>query len=166
MRALAFSVLIASAACLAPQALADRQRLSLTEVTYNAQTQTVDVTHRLHLHDAQMALVREGLLDSPDLTSIRAQAQLAVYVSGQFDLIDGEDALALETLGAEQDGNYIYVFQQAAKDASPNSLQIESKILQSVFADQVNHVNVRLTDAVQTFIFTQGDAPKSVSATQ
>lgn len=160
---MALSLLLAAAASLAPQALADRQRLSLTEVTYNAQTQTVDVTHRLHLHDAQQALVREGLLETPSLTSMRAQAQLAVYVSGQFDLADGEDVLALETLGAEQDGNYIYIFQQAVKSSAPSDLHIESKILQSVFADQVNHVNVRLSDAVQTVIFTQGDAPKSVS---
>lgn len=166
MRALSLSILVAAAACFAPLSMADRQRLTLTEVTYNAQTQTVDITHRLHLHDAQQALVREGLLDTPSLVSMRAQAQLALYVSGQFDLVDGESVLLLETLGAEQDGNYIYIFQQAMKNAAPSDLKVESKILQSVFADQVNHVNVRLTDAVQTLIFTQGDAPKSVSVTQ
>jgi len=155
MRAMALSWLIAAATYLAPQALGDRQRLSLTEVTYNAQTQTVDVTHRLHLHDAQQALVREGLLDIPSLTSMRAQAQLAVYVSGQFDLSDEDISLTLETLGAEQDGNYIYIYQQAVKDTAPAGLKIESKILQSVFADQVNHVNVRLSDTVKSVSTTE-----------
>lgn len=143
-------------------AQADRERLSVSNVAWSAPAQTLEITHRIHLHDAQQALVRAGLLDEPDLTPLRNRAQLALFVGEQFRLAVEDNDIALDILGAEIDGNYVYIYQQAEMLAAPDALYIESNILRTVFSDQSNHVNVTLSDTVQTLIFAPGDGIKSV----
>ena len=147
---------------LAAPAFADRQRLSVSTVEWDAPARTLGITHRIHVHDAEQALLREGLLEGPDLYRLENRARFALYVSRQFRLAGAEADIALESLGAEIEGNYIWVYQQAELTKAPDKLYVDCKILRDVFSDQSNHVNVIVSDDVQTLTFTKGDGIKSV----
>lgn len=155
------SALLCLFAVLIMPAHADRERLSVSTVEWSAPAQTLHVTHRIHLHDAQQALVRAGLLKEPDLVPLINRAKLALFVGRGFRIAGQTSDIALDILGAEIDGNYIYVYQQAEADAAPDMLYIDCNILRTVFSDQSNHVNVKLSDSVQTLTFAPGDRIKS-----
>ena len=160
----AFATTLLTQLVIPPAAYADRERLSFSEVSYNQGSELLEVTHRLHLHDAQQALTGEGLLSTPDLTPLRARAALALYVANQFKINRGETLLLLETLGAQIEGNYIYIYQQAAMKTEPQQLTIHCEILQSIFSDQANHVNVKLKQSLTTLTFVKGEREKKAPA--
>lgn len=153
-RVLTSSAALCAGLALPRAALAHRQRLSITEVDWNAEAKTLGVTHRFHLHDAEKALVKEGLLDTPDLRAVRAKAKLALYVEDQFGLSSGGESITLSLLGAQIDGHNIFVFQEAVMDAKPSALTVRCEILRDAFPDQRNHVNLRLFAPVQTLTFS------------
>ena len=164
IKARLWAVIAAGFLCLmlALPAQAHREPLSFTTVEWNAAEGRLDVIHRIHTHDAQQAMVRAGLLEEPSLQSLESRARLALYVGTQFRIAAPDADIPLETVGAEIEGHYAYVYQQAEIKTAPKALYMDSKIFRDVFSDQSNHVNVKLSDAVQTLTFAPGDGIKSV----
>lgn len=160
-RGLRAAALLCGLAIATTAAHGDRERLSFSTVEWSAPAQSLDVTHRIHLHDAQQALVRAGLLTEPDLVPLINRARLALYVGQQFRIAGEKSDIDLDTLGAEIEGNYVYIYQQAEMDAAPDALYVQCNILRTVFSDQSNHVNVKLSETVQTLTFAPGDGIKS-----
>ena len=117
------------------------------------------VTHSFHRHDAELAMSDAGLLDQPDLSSLRARALLALHVEETFGL--GE-AVALETLGAEIVRDRVEVYQIGTADALPPSLDIDARMLRTAWPDQVNDVNVRVGDEVKSLRFRRDDGTKAM----
>lgn len=153
-------------ACAVPlRAWAHRQKQALTTVRWNAKTNLLQVTHDLHAHDAEQALARLGLIDSPDLTNLRARASLALYTQKHFKLrgLDGE-IIPLTILGAETDTTYAHVYLEAELVSAPDGLLILNTLLQDVFPDQINQVNVSLSDTVKSVVFVAGAGQKKILA--
>lgn len=146
---------------LASPAAAHRDKLTVSTVEWNEAEQALEVSHRVHIDDAQRAMVKSGLLQEPDLHALSDQAKFALFLSEQFAVAGSKSDIPLETLGAEIDGPYIWVYQQATGQARPEKLYIDCQILRAVFPDQSNHVNVRTTKQVQTLTFAPGDGIKS-----
>jgi len=67
-------------------AFAHREKKTLTTVEWNANTQMLNVIHSYHLHDAETALADAGIIDKPDLFSLKARAKLALYTAKHFSL--------------------------------------------------------------------------------
>src|SRR5262245_61453311 len=72
----------------APPAMAHRSQSVLTTVTWNASATTLEVTHRMHAHDAEVGLAQSMGVESIDLTQSKNQAQLMLYVEKRFSLSD------------------------------------------------------------------------------
>ena len=70
-------------------AFAHRQKTTLSQVEWNEADKVLYVTHSYHMHDAETALAAAGIIDKPDLTSLRARAKLAVYTARNFQLSNG-----------------------------------------------------------------------------
>ncbi len=158
--ALAVAMLLAAA----PQALAHRAKAALATVAWNERTSSLEVTHRLHAHDAREALARVTDLPRPDLDTVEARARLGLYVEERFTLAHpGGEALPLELVGAALEGDYVFVFQEAALESPPDALEVRCEVLQDVFPDQVNTVNVELGGPVRTLVFAAGDGPQEIS---
>lgn len=148
----------------APGALAHRAKAGLTTVVWNERTSSLEIIHRLHVHDAREALVQVSDLARPDLGDLKARARLSLYVEEHFALAlpDGE-ALTLELLGAELEGDYVNVYQEAAPESLPSALEVRCSFLQDVFADQVNTVNFELGGPVRTLVFTKDDGRQEIT---
>jgi len=147
------------------RAWAHRQKQALSTIEWNARTKMLEITHDVHAHDAEIVLAKLGLIPSPDLTNLRARAHLALYVQEHFLLstLDGQ-AIDLTILGVETDATYAHVYMEAELVKPPSGLLITNTMLQDVFADQINQVNVSLLDTVRSAVFMTGDGQKKILA--
>jgi hypothetical protein len=154
------AILAGCALAVAPPALAHRAQTVLSTVMWNAGSSMLEVMHRLHAHDAELALqAKTGVLQA-DMTVVRDQAQLMLYVEQTFGLTDGGKQIALAPLGAEIEGEAILLYQECKLAAAPRELSIDNRILRDVFEGQTNLVNVRLAQRTRTLIFSGGDGVK------
>jgi len=145
---------------LAPPALAHRSQTVLSTVIWNAASSVLEVTHRLHPHDAELALQQTTRATQVDITVVKNQAALMLYIEERFVLTDGGRKLVLEPVGAEFEGDTLLLYQQSGLKTPPAKLAIDDRILRDVFEAQANLVNVRLTQRTRTFLFSGNDGVK------
>lgn len=151
-------------AALPIRAFAHRQKTTLSTIEWSEAEQTLYVIHSYHLHDVETALAAKGIIDSPDLTSLKARAKLALYTAKTFSLFaDGKD-IKLEILGAENEGRSVYVYQQAKLNKRPSELIVSASMLREVIPGQLNNVDVTLTQTLRSVQFKDGDGPKKILA--
>jgi len=145
-------------------AFAHKQRLSLTQVEWNKRSETLDVTHSFHIHEAENTLYEAGLIRYPDLTKLKSRAILALYIDTRFTLaVDGSKKLPLEIIGAEIDGQSVYVYQQVPLETVPKRLIVSVAIFREFTKEQINNVDVNLNGQIQSLQFRGDDGPKSVT---
>ncbi len=144
----------------APPALAHRAQTVLSTVMWNAGGSTLDVMHRLHAHDAEVCLAIKTGVAQTDMSELRTQAQLMLYVEETFGLTDAGKPIALSPLGAEIQGEAVLLYQECRLAAAPQNLAIENRILRDVFENQTNLVNVKLSQRTRTLLFSGSDGVK------
>ncbi len=146
-------------------AWAHRQKQAHSTLEWNERSQTLEVIHILHLHDAEQALSALGLMKRPDLTQLKARAKLALYVQEKFTLatLAGE-AIKLDIIGAETRSGRVYIYFETGPRARPEGLLIGHNLLHDVYPDQVNRINVTLGGELQSLSFGAGERPKKVLA--
>ena len=145
---------------LAPPALAHRSQTVLTTVMWNAASSVLEVTHRLHPHDAELALQQQMGIAQADITVVKNQAELMLYLEERFILTDGGRRLDLQPVGAEFETDTLLMYQQVSLKTPPARLAIDDRILRDVFEAQANLVNVRLAERTRTFLFSGNDGVK------
>ena len=143
-------------------ALAHRQRTTLSKIDWNAADKALYITHSYHMHDAETALAARGIINKPDLTSLRARAQLALYTQEQFKLSMSGTEIELEILGAEFEARTVYVYQQAFLDEKPAELLVSAAMLRDIIPGQINHVDSWLSESVNSIEFKESDGPKKL----
>ncbi|WP_155524577.1 DUF6702 family protein [Oleisolibacter albus] len=146
-------------------ALAHRAKASTSWVRWNPRNALLEISHRLHAHDAEVALHDIEGVSAPDVGVPRTQAQLALYVEKHFALRDAAgNPLDLTLLGAEQEGDQLYIYQQRPLPQPPPAFGVRDSILTDVFPEQQNQVNLDngLAGAagIRTLIFKAGDGWK------
>ena len=151
-------------AALPMRAFAHRQKTTLSTIEWSEAEQTLYVIHSYHLHDVETALAAKGIIDTPDLTSLKARAKLALYTAKTFSLFANGKNIELEILGAENEGRTVYVYQQAKLDKRPSELIVSASMLRSIIPGQLNNVDVTLTQTLRSVQFKDGDGPKKILA--
>ncbi len=138
-------------------ASAHQQKAALTEILFNPRTRNIEVAHRFVLHDAEHAARATLDLDGDLYASRETQAAFAAYVAERFVLSTPAGArLPLTLLGAEIDGGYIWVYQEAPAPVGLGALAVRHGALRDVWPEQVNRVNIKQGDEVTTLVFTGG----------
>ncbi|MGF1605363.1 MAG: DUF6702 family protein [Rhodothalassiaceae bacterium] len=151
----------ALALCAAPRLLAHRARITVTTITWNPRTPAWEITHRIHVHDALLALGRIDPDAAPDLVALRSRARLALLVEQAFGLATPAGTpLELALIGAEVDGEQLYVYQERTQEQPMKRFLVRCSLLRGLFPDQANHVNVQLGETVKTLFFTGDDTVK------
>lgn len=148
--------------CLSLGVAAHRMPLGMTTVTYNENTDSVEIIHRLHRHDAEQAMIQVIAEPGVDLMEVAVQARLALYVEAHFQIarvVDGMpgQALGLELVGAELDGDYVLIYQEYPGHL-PSDIAVRDDILRDLFPEQVNRVNVTTAGGTKTLIFKTDDS--------
>lgn len=154
------AVLAGCALAVAPPALAHRSQSVLTTVIWNARPSMLEVTHRVHAHDAELGMGAATGVEQLDMTVVRNQAQMMLHIEGHFGLTDAGRKIALQPLGAEFEGQYLVLYQECKLTGPPKELAIDNRILRDIFDGQTNLVNVRLAERTRTLIFSGQDGVK------
>lgn len=112
------------------------------------------VTHRLHEHEALLGAATLEPNRRLSVDSLETQALIALYVEQHFELFDAEEnKLSLSLLGAEVDGDTIFVFQESAQ-ALPTTLSIRNTMLLDEVPDQSNLVNIEDNNGIRSLSFS------------
>lgn len=143
------------------QGVAHRQHLSWSTVEWNAQTNILEITHRVHAHDASAWLTAQSNVDIA-ITDIEQQANFALYCSNNFKLQHSQQWQTLEIVGAELQGNYLLTYQQLTLDSPPISLSYEVSILMDLFQDQEHVVNTISKGQTTSLNFDRQNTHQSV----
>ena len=136
---------------LVPHAWAHRQPEVMTTVEYTGEGKSAEtqITHRIHAHDALQLLSQIGGETRRDIDYPQNLARLAFYVEERFAM-DGE----LKTLGAEVDGNFLYVYQLGAGHQAVKG----ANILADFDPAWSNFINVKHEDGtITSYHFSQVD---------
>ena len=83
---------------------------------------------------------------------------MAIHVEETFHI----EGVELSTLGAETDGNALWVYQEAVLDTLPTPLRIDARMLRTLHPDHINAVDVKVDGRTQSLRFGADDGPKSV----
>ena len=142
---------------LSPTAFAHRQARSETQVVVH-DTGRIDVTHIFHVHDVQRAFFRAGLIETPDLSPIRARARLALHTKETFSLHSDDGEIPLDVIDAEIIGHNAHVYQEGQLEGSLRS--VSATMLRELIPAQINSVNVVMDGTTTTLDFSGQDGPK------
>jgi hypothetical protein len=113
----------------------------------------LEVTHALQLTAAQRVLHDAGVLAEPDLSTLRAQAQTALYAAENFALQADGAPVPLTPIGAEIIGAKVYVYQTGEISDLPAVWTVTNTILRSEDTHFHNAVNLPTRDGLQTLTF-------------
>lgn len=149
-----------TALVIAPSAFAHRSQSVLTTVSWNPSRSMIEVMHRLHAHDAEVGLAASVGVAAIDISQVRNQAQLMLYIEKHFSLSGPAGKIVLQPLGAEFESEAILLYQEAKLVAAPAELSVDNQILRDVFDQQTNLVNVKLDKRTRTLIFSGKDGVK------
>lgn len=98
-----------------------------------------EITHRIHLADVirlMEKLDRDSALNSPE-----SLARLSLYVEGNFG-VSGMQQGTWETLGAEIDDDFLYVYQEWATDLPSEAPSFYSSILEDIEAGTHTYIHL------------------------
>jgi hypothetical protein len=155
---------------LAASAWAHRMPLGMTTVAYNPNTDSTEIVHRLHRHDAEEAMAQVMTEPGVDLTQLAVQARLALYTEAHFQIarvVNGltGDPLPLKLVGAELEGDYVLVYQELP-GRLPSWVTVRNDILRDLYPQQVNRVNITTDSGVKVLVFQRDDSWKPLQLDQ
>lgn len=146
-RGLCFGVLLAMITG-SGAADAHRGHGAWTDVTWAGDR--FEITHRMHLADA-IELLR-GIAPDTVVDSIEGQARLALYVESRFAIQDADGTpVALDTIGAEIDDDFLLVYQEWPVGSPPDvPPQFSSRVLFEIDPTAQRFVRYEVGEVVST----------------
>lgn len=116
-----------------------------TILRYDERAERLEVTHRIHRHDAEQGFAK--LLGEPELRlqTLKNRARFALHLESQFALRDAENQqpVPLTLLGAELIEHAILVYQEYLGPL-PEQLEARHDLLRRMVPDQQNSVLLKL----------------------
>jgi hypothetical protein len=162
----AFLLLFAALAVVASSpSFAHQQKTAVTRLLFNSNTGSLEIMHRLFLHDAEHAAnvvfgAKQDIIQSAD-----SRALFGSYVVNRFAVAFDDNAslqeLAPIYLGEEIDGQYLWVYQEVPDFATRHigkalQLRVINSVLRDVWPDQSNLVNVERGGKIESITFSVG----------
>lgn len=162
----AFLLLFAALAVVASSpSYAHQQKTAVTRLLFNSNTGSLEIMHRLFLHDAEHAAnvvfgAKQNIIQSAD-----SRALFGSYVVNRFAVAFDDNAslqeLAPIYLGEEIDGQYLWVYQEVPDFATRHigkalQLRVINSVLRDVWPDQSNLVNVERGGKIESITFSVG----------
>ena len=134
-------------------AAAHQVPLALTIVTVDdaGMGRKMQITHRIPVHDCLTML--EKLKIKTPIEQLETQARLALYVESTFSLRDKAGAkILVETIGAEIDGEFFYIYQETKLNA-PKAMEMRAETLAIAGPDWLHHVNIERGNEIASVDF-------------
>jgi uncharacterized protein DUF6702 len=119
--------------------------VSLTEINYNTQTESFEVSMRIFPDDLDRALLERTGIHTQLATELEhkdADSLLMLYLLEDFALqVNGEE-LVLNYLGKEAESDALWCYLESSRISAPERIKVKSTILTAFFPDQVNIIQI------------------------
>jgi len=130
---------------------AHQQKEAYTTMLFNQRTGNLEVTHRFYIHDAEHAMAAIANRKADLTADVKALHEFSDYVRDSFKVKLSEDEfLYLDTVGQEVEGKYLWVYQETPIDPELKIFKLNMTALQSVWPEQINHINVERNGKVKS----------------
>ena len=140
--------------------LAHPLHTTLTRLSYDATTRTVNLTVRVFADDFARAVTGRGGAAGHVAPS---DAAMLRYVTARLALQRAAGApITLRWCGMRRDGEALFLCLRATEQAPPAGARIRNALLSEMFADQVNIVQASYGGATRTLLFTPSDGTKAL----
>ena len=137
---------------------AHQQKTAVTRILFNPNTDNIEVMHRFFVHDAEHAATvvfgqRQTLMESAESRELFSN-----YVMNRFAVeatfANGErQQLALQYVGEEIDGQFLWVYQEIQQVTDISALTIVNTALRDVWPEQSNLVNIERENQILSLTF-------------
>jgi len=139
--------------CVSTAASAHRFHFGMTDISYNARTESTEIVHTYTAHDID-ALLLNLYGRQFDLSDEQDQAVLRTYVERQFWLADKDGKkLPVQWVGMTADAQSIVIYQELAATPLATTAVIHQGVLVDFLPEQVNTVNLNESGAVRSLTF-------------
>ena len=137
---------------------AHQQKNAVTQILFNENTGNIEVMHRFFIHDAEHAA---GLIfgERQILAESRESRELfSSYVINRFSIEasyrkGNSEVLGLSYVGAEVDGQFLWVYQEIPAQEGIMAFTIENLALRDVWSDQSHLVNIERDGRIYSLTF-------------
>ncbi|MEM7099424.1 MAG: DUF6702 family protein [Pseudomonadota bacterium] len=122
-----------------------------TQMIWQPDTKLLQVTHALHLDDV---LVLMADLGNPEgEMTVEMQAKLMYYLESKFQVKVGDELLTLEPLGAQLDGDFLWLYQEVELTTPEPGISVDIRLLHEYYPQQSHHLNFQIgTDTRSLFL--------------
>lgn len=114
--------------CVVVTASAHRGHAVWTDITWAGEG--FEIVHRMHLADA--ITINRFMGGREAIEELRSLALVALYVEERFQLVGGGDVMRLQTLGAEIEDDFLFVYQEWTTKLPEQFPEIDNRLLLDV----------------------------------
>lgn len=112
-----------------------------SQLRYNTRSQSLEITHQFKVHEAEVMLL--NLRKPADLlVDPQALEGFAEYIHTRFELRSELSILPLELVGAERDGDDVWVYQDVPLKVFPTKLFVRNRLLDGAPDGSLSLVNL------------------------
>ena len=156
-------LLILFVVCVTSNGHAHRFYASFSQVEMQPNKGTIEVTHRIFTHDIEDLLVRYQDSNG-ELTDDVIETFLKDYIIQAFAIYNADGVMIpLDWIGIEITLDNIFVYQEAKLIEGSQTLIIADRILQDLFDEQSNTVNVKFEGKVKSHTFQKDNKLYQIS---
>ncbi|MBO0939417.1 hypothetical protein J2I47_22905 [Fibrella sp. HMF5335] len=138
---------------------------SLTQMEFDPQRQTFEISLRLFTDDFETALTKENGGKSVHLNTSQKQDKLVEqYVRKHFAVANADRKLnPITYVGYEQEADAQWIYLEMPYSAKTQNIFIKQDILIELFTDQVNLVTIQLNQVKKTVVFRNNQPVQAVT---
>lgn len=138
---------------------------SITDVTFNPRTQSLEVAVKVFTDDLENALSLRSKSNIAYSNSEKVQQHLREYVQASLSFeVEKGKPLKQKFLGAEEETDAIWIYVEVPVNAnSLSQLYVRNAVLTELFNDQMNVMNVTYKGKVNSVLLQKHDSTKRMT---
>jgi hypothetical protein len=138
---------------------------SITDAKYNPRSQSLEVAVKVFTDDLEDALSRRNKTKVTYNQTAKVQQFVQEYIGSalSFEMEKGK-TLPYTFVGAEQEADVVWIYLEVPlKAAALSHLYVRNVVLQELFSDQMNIVNLDYKGKVSSALFQKNDGTRKMS---
>ena len=140
--------------------------LSVTEIEYKAEQESLQIITRVFIDDFQKVLndrYQADLQLSEEAEQGAVKENINKYLAQKLKINIGGEDLQLDYLGKEYDADQLILYIEVKNVASFNTIEVSNGILTDLFDDQKNVVHVKVNDKTKNLLLMREQQTDTLS---
>lgn len=140
--------------------------LSVTEIEYKAEQESLQIITRVFIDDFQKVLNERYQADlqlSEELEKGAVKENINKYLAQKLKIKIGGEDFQLDYLGKEYDADQLILYIEVENVAAFNAIEVSNGILTDLFDDQKNVVHVKVNDKTKSLLLMREQQTDTLS---